>query len=70
METTAIERAIELTGGVLEDTDNDEFNFRLRTAIQLLQIIEEQHSTASDILKDCNLDEQTQEHLEALGYLG
>lgn len=70
METTAIERAIELTGGVLEDTDNDEFNFRLRTAIQLLQIIEEQHSTASDILKDCNLDEQTQENVEELGYLG
>lgn len=70
METTAIERAIELTGSVLEDTDNDEFKFRLRTAIQLLQIIEEQHSTASDILKDCNLDEQTQENLEELGYLG
>ncbi|WP_340102257.1 hypothetical protein [Salinibaculum salinum] len=69
MENTAIRRAIELTEGVLEDTDNDEYKFKLRTAIQLLEIIEERHDVTSDVLADCNLDEQVQANLQELGYL-
>ena len=69
MGTTAIERVIELTESVLEDTDNDEYKFRLRTAIQLLEIIEDRHNEASDVLADCDLDEQIQANLKDLGYL-
>ena len=69
MDTTTIGRVIELAESVLEDTDNDEYKFKLRTAIQLLEIIEERHNAASDVLADCDLDEQVQANLQELGYL-
>jgi hypothetical protein len=69
MNTTTIERTIELTGNVLEDTDNSEHKFKLRTAIQLLEIIKGRHDAASDVLADCELDKQVQENLKELGYL-
>ena len=69
MKDTAIRRAIELTDSVLQDTDNDKYKFKLRTAIQLLEIVEERHDVASDVLADCNLDEQVQANLQELGYL-
>jgi hypothetical protein len=69
MTTTTIGRVIELTETVLQDTDNDEYKFKLRTAIQLLEIIQERHDAASDVLADCDLDEQVQANLQELGYL-
>jgi tellurite resistance protein len=69
MSTTTIERAMELTEGVLEETDNSDHKFKLRTAIQLLEIIKGRHDAASDVLADCKLDEQVQENLQELGYL-
>jgi hypothetical protein len=69
MAPTAIGRVIELTESVLQDTDNDEYKFRLRTAIQLLQIIKERHDAANAVLADCDLDEQVQANLQELGYL-
>ena len=69
MAPTTIGRVIELTGSVLEDTDNSVYKFKLRTAIQLLEIIDERHNAASDVLADCDLDEQVQANLQELGYL-
>jgi hypothetical protein len=69
MALTTIGRVIELTESVLEDTENDEYKFKLRTAIQLLEIIEERHNAASDVLADCDLDEQVRANLQELGYL-
>lgn len=69
MSTTSIERAIELTESVLEETDNSEHKFKLRTAIQLLEVIKGRHDAASDVLADCELDRQVEENLQELGYL-
>lgn len=69
MTITTIGRVIELTENVLQDTDNDESKFKLRTAIQLLEIMQERHDAASDVLADCDLDEQVQANLQELGYL-
>lgn len=69
MSITTIERVIELTESILEDTDNSEHKFKLRTALQLLEIIEGRHDAASDVLADYELDEQVQENLQELGYL-
>ena len=69
MDPTTTGRIIELTESVLEDTDNKEYKFKLRTALQLLEIIEERHNAASDVLADCDLDEQVQANLKELGYL-
>lgn len=70
MAPTTIGRVIELTESVLEDTENDDYKFKLRTAIQLLEIVEERHHAANEVLADCDLDEQVQANLQELGYLG
>lgn len=66
---TTAERAAELIRGVLQETDNDEHRFKLRTALQLVEIINDQHEVAFQTLADSELDEQTREDLQELGYL-
>jgi hypothetical protein len=66
---TTAERAAELIEGVLQETNDDEHRFKLKTALQLLEMIEEQHETADRALADSELDEQTRENLQELGYL-
>jgi hypothetical protein len=66
---TTAERAAELIDGVLQDTDDDEHRFKLRTALQLLEMIQEQHDVADQALADSELNEETRENLRGLGYL-
>lgn len=66
---TTAERATELVQSVLDETTEEEHRFKLRTALQLLAIIQEQHDVANRALKDSDLDEQTRENLRELGYL-
>jgi hypothetical protein len=69
MAYTTTERAAELIRGVLQDTDDDENRFKLRTALQLIELIDEQHELAVQTINDSNIDEQTRENLRELGYL-
>ena len=66
---TTAERAAELIDGVLQDTDDDEHRFKLRTALQLLELIQEQHEAADRALADSDLGDQSRENLQELGYL-
>lgn len=66
---TTAERVEELIDGVLQETDDSEHRFKLRTALQLLEMIQEQHEVADQALADSELDETTRENLEGLGYL-
>lgn len=70
MESTAIDRVRDLIEGVLADTADDEHRFRLRTALQLLAYVEEQHDAADRALAECEFDDETRQRLERLGYLG
>ena len=69
MTDTAVGRVIELTGSVLQYTDNDECKFKLRTAIQLLEILQRRHDGANAVLADSALDDQVRANLQELGYL-
>ncbi|MEF8785592.1 MAG: hypothetical protein V5A45_06625 [Haloarculaceae archaeon] len=69
MEPTTIERVIALTESVLEETDDKEQTFKLRTALQLLEIINERQEAANNVLADCEIDDQVRENLQELGYL-
>lgn len=69
MKYTTTERAAELIRGVLQDTDDEEHRFKLRTALQLVEIIDDQHERTAQTLADSELDEQTRENLQELGYL-
>ena len=67
---TTIDRVRDLLEGVLAGATDDEHRFRLRTALQLLEYVEEQHDAADRALANCELDEETRTRLERLGYLG
>lgn len=69
MGSTTIDRVRDLIEGVLADTSDEEHCFRLRTALQLLEYVDEQHDAANRALADCELDDETRRRLEQLGYL-
>ena len=69
MGNTAIGRIRDLIESVAKDTDDREHQFKLRTALQLLEYIEAQHEAANEALADCDMDKQTRENLRQLGYL-
>jgi hypothetical protein len=65
--TTTIKGTIELTGSVLEDTNNNQYKFKLRMGIQLLEIIEKRYNAASRVLGNCDIDRQVRANLRELG---
>ena len=69
MGSTAIQRVGDLVEGALEDVDDPEVRFRLRTALQLVEILDERHAAAAEALAECDLDDGTRERLRRLGYL-
>lgn len=54
---------------VIEETDDPEIRFKLRQALQLLTFVEDQHIEVRTVLKDSDLDGETRENLQELGYL-
>lgn len=69
MGNTTIERAITLLEDVLVGTEDEDQRFKLRTALQLLEVIENRHDAASEVLADTDIDAETRENLQQLGYL-
>ncbi len=61
-----IDAMLESVQATLEDS---ELRFKIRTARQLLLVVEEQHDVGRDALEDAALDESTRENLRRLGYL-
>ncbi|WP_152042370.1 hypothetical protein [Salinigranum salinum] len=54
---------------VLEEATDPEITFKLRTALQLLVLIEEQQAGARSALAKADLDAELRENLRDLGYL-
>ena len=54
---------------VVDEVDDSEFGFKLRSALQLLDVIEEQHEGARETLEDAELEDEVRENLRELGYL-
>ena len=54
---------------VLAETTDPELRFKLRTALQLLVLIEDRHDGARAALEDAELDRELRENLRDLGYL-
>jgi len=67
--TTTVERIHELLDAVLQDTTDEEARFKLRTAIQLLEVIEENHGQANEVLENLEIGTETRDRLVQLGYL-
>jgi hypothetical protein len=54
---------------VLKEATDPEITFKLRTALQLLVLIEEQQAGARSALAAADLDAELRENLRDLGYL-
>lgn len=67
-ETTigTIERMLERA---LEGVDDPETRFRLRSALQLLVVVEKRHVEAREALEGAELGEELRDDLRELGYL-
>lgn len=53
----------------VEEVDDSELGFKLRSALQLLDAIEEQYEGAREALEDAELEDDVRENLRELGYL-
>ncbi|GGN06941.1 hypothetical protein [Halarchaeum nitratireducens] len=54
---------------LLEETDDPDVHYKLRTSLQLLTILEERDAAGRDALEDADLDSDVVERLERLGYI-
>lgn len=69
MTDTTSETTRALLESALNQTSDAEIRFKLRTALQLLVIMEEQHDIAREALADVKIEEDVREDLRELGYL-
>jgi hypothetical protein len=51
------------------EVDDPEVQFKLRTALQLLSVVDRQQAEASEALADAELDSDVRENLRDLGYV-
>jgi hypothetical protein len=58
-----------LLEGVLAETDDPDQLFELRSALQLLYVVEEKHAAARSVLNEADLGEGLGADLRDLGYL-
>ncbi len=69
MSQTPVEAVDTMLASVQEEVADSDIRFKLRTARQLLRVIQEQQEAGRDALALDELDESTRENLERLGYL-
>ncbi|MFD1687568.1 hypothetical protein [Halobellus litoreus] len=58
-----------LLESVIERTDDEEIHYKIRTALQLLDVVRVRNEQVSETLSAVELDEDLENRLEDLGYL-
>ncbi|GGL27629.1 hypothetical protein EFA46_002255 [Halarchaeum sp. CBA1220] len=69
MTDTPIETIRTMLESLLEETDDPDVHYKLRTSLQLLTILEERDAAGRDALEHTDLDPEVAERLERLGYI-
>lgn len=54
---------------VLEESDDSEICFKLRTSLQLISVVREQEKVAKEALADSEMEGELRQRLLELGYL-
>lgn len=67
--TNTIDTVRELLGGALDETDDPEVHFKLRSALQLLSVVEANDERLQHGLRDADLPDEAVDRLRELGYL-
>ena len=70
MTETVIQTVTNLLETALEESDDADVNFNIRTAIQLLDVSREEREKLAETLETAELDRDLREDLAELGYLG
>lgn len=66
---TTIETIGLLLEGALEETDDPEVNYKLRAALQLLVVVEEDRAGVHEVLEYADIGDETRRELRELGYI-
>ncbi|MFC7135338.1 MULTISPECIES: hypothetical protein [Salinibaculum] len=59
----------ELLNSTMEETDDAEVHYKLRSAQQLLEVVQQRHDNLDHAIEDAVTDGELRENLSELGYL-
>lgn len=69
MADTTIGTIESLLESAVEETDDSDISFKIRSALQLLMVVEERHVAAREAVEEADLDDDVRENLRELGYI-
>jgi len=69
MAETTLNTIDELLEGAFDDVNDPDVRYKLRSARQLLQVVQQRHETLDEAIDDAISDEQIMSNLRDLGYI-
>ncbi len=69
MEEALFKKMDTMLESVLAEVTDPDMAFKIRTARQLLVVVEEHYAAGQDAIKEADIDDETLESLRQLGYL-
>ncbi|MFC6873107.1 hypothetical protein [Halobellus marinus] len=69
MANTPIDTIKQLLETAIKETDDREVHFKLRTASQLVDVVQQHHDDLLESLEDANLNDELTEELREMGYM-
>jgi len=69
MAETTLDTIDELLQGAFDDVNDPDVRYKLRSARQLLQVVQQRHETLDEAIDDAISDEQVMSNLRDLGYI-
>jgi len=69
MAKTTLDTLDELLEGAFDDVDDPDVRYKLRSARQLVQVIQQRHDTLDEAINDALDDEEMMGRLRDLGYI-
>ena len=69
MAETTLNTIDELLKGAFDDVNDPDVRYKLRSARQLLQVVQQRHETLDEAIDDAISDEQIMSNLRDLGYI-
>ncbi|RLM42019.1 hypothetical protein DVK00_18345 [Haloarcula sp. Atlit-47R] len=69
MAETTLDTIDELLEGAFDDISDPDVRYKLRSARQLLQVVQQRHETLDEAIDDAVSDEQIMSNLRNLGYI-
>jgi hypothetical protein len=69
MYDSSLDTIQQLVNGAIQEEDDSEINFRLRTASQLVDAVEYHEEDLSETLENADLDDEVEDTLSEMGYI-